>query len=284
MKTSQPRHLKASALVLASLSALAVAQPVPTIPPAKVHIDKVIVGTLPHGYTPTFSYDVKVTELLPPAPPNCAWNPPAYSPTNSTVAVNSGGQPGTVVVKNLLVCHQSQACAAVPPSLPPIKLSLAASWLTAPVTPYPSPATRVHVTAGPPMWASGSIEPGEWVGITANGSGPFVTYDTEIPFCLCNGGSAYAKVYNYRSDNEGELFFDTPPSFLVPATGSTSYLSSGSGSSGSPAPVSSLGQHRLISRVRNSQTPPSNSYSNRTGFAMQGDLIIKQGYLGVCKP
>lgn len=271
MKTSQQRQLKASALALASLSALAMAQPIPSIPPAQVHIDKVIVGKIPQGYTPTFSYDVNVKEILPPAPPGCKWAAPVYGPTSGTSTVNSG-QVGAVTVTNTLVC-QSVKCQTAS-ALTTISLSQAASWMNGTNGP------RFHVLGPIPGWATPTStpnsEPGQWVGRAASGNAPAGTYDSDIPFCLCEGGSATAKVSNYRVDDKGELLFDSIP---IPGTltGLLSFTVSSPGYSGSGS-ITGAGTHKLISRVTNTPFPQG----SKSGFAMVGNLEIKNGYAGVC--
>ena len=299
MKTSHLRPLRATVLVLSSISMLSFAQTLPGLGnpvivggaavykgdplDANVKIDKVleIQGPPPAGWVPTFQFQVGVKEVLPPAPQGCQWKPVTYNPPSGNTSVASG-QNATVQVKNVLVCEDEFCAHAKPLS---INLGLAASWYK----PGSNASIHMtHVTSPPAAWATkagpGSLPfaaLGEWVGTNSSGAPSGGNASAEIPFCLCGNSTARADVKGLKADNHAVLRFDLPTGPIVVETtpqDPSSFLPSKSH-------INGLGSVPNSTTVPTTHTLHANvaNISKWTGFSMGGTLSINKGYLGACK-
>jgi hypothetical protein len=292
MKTSHLGSLRATVVVLSSVSALSFAQTLPGRGnidgtaaiyqgdrlDANVKIDKVleIQGQPPAGWVPKFEFQVGVKENLPPAPQGCRWQSPVYAPPSGTTTVHSG-ENGVVQVKNVLVC-EDKFCAEAKNI--DVDLGKAINWLRTPSGP------PMALVSPPPVgWAKPGTPPtgqfassGEWAGLNSNGSGPVGTYTAQIPFCLCGDPStARTTIGDLRGDNQVKVAFEIGTTHAQTSDtynfGPFRHDVNGGGSiTGGSGPSN----HALIATVTNNELV--------TGFSMKGTLSIRKGYLGSCKP
>lgn len=295
MKTSQHRHLKASVLVLSSLSALATAQQVPgsaQVVPAQQNIQATplgadvkvpkklnVIGPYPQQWqVPKFTYQINVKENqpLPKPPPGCEWKAPVYSPANGSGTVLSGDVID-VKVTNELVCGPVDPYCAATQVRTTLTLGPASIWKDA------AGAPRATIASAVGGWAY--AQPGaDWVGQNTNPASTGVPWNSEIPFCMCPGSTAKADVNNFRVDNSGKLYFDAPfpaTNVVIVAPASPPSFSPGpnalSGSQSITATmVSPHSQHKLVMATEDIGA----QYS---GFTMLGTLVLSKGYFGKCK-
>ncbi len=295
MKTSQKRHIKASVLVLSSLSALAVAQ---SIPPANVVVQKdlAVQGPVPANWSPTMTYQIDVKENLPTPPQGCTWKTPVYSPANGSGTVLSGDVLNVKVI-NELDCNPNLCKPTT------LKLGPASIWKVPPADTTPRATINYNSVGVSSLWATPdqSVAPNtsvtqwtssnggpfnnEWVGRDAAAYADGTPWTSEIPFCMCPNSKATATAASLRADNSATLYFDTLtlPNTVADATPplATSWYGNAGKSGSKTISTVPTSTHKLVMAV--GDIAANNATGVVTGFTVQGTLELSNGYIGACK-